>query len=225
MKRIVTAMVALGFLTACASVAQAQGVGVGIGQSNSTSGAASTSGSQSSIVFNQPATVTNNNKQSGTTTVKTAPSLGGLALGGGHPCAYSPATGQLSIIGGGAGFGGMQIDTACMLLINAAASGDIRAYNAAMNMLAARDPAACKAMYQAGMVADCVDKRGKSTVKAAPVSNQSTPSKVSTKNRVAPAYFPQTTCNREGGKLRYSVDAHFADKQSARSNCLKRLKG
>lgn len=224
MKRIVTAMVALGFLAACASVAQAQAVGIGVGQSNSTSGSTSTSGSQSSITFNQPATVTNNNKQSGTTTVKTAPSLGGLALGGGHPCAYSPATGQLSIIGGGAGFGGMQIDTACMLLINAAASGDIRAYNAAMNMLAARDPAACKAMYQAGMVADCVDKRGKSTVKAAPAPVKAAkPTKVSSKSRVA--VMPQATCDRSGGKLRYSMDAHFADKRSAKQNCLNTLNG
>lgn len=86
--------------------------------------------------------------------VATAPSLGGLALGGGHPCAYSPATAQISIIGGGAGIGGSKVDSACMLMVMGAA-GDPKAYKAAQLMLAARDPAACKAMEAAGMV-DCV---------------------------------------------------------------------
>lgn len=129
---------------------------------------AASSGNQVLIDQRGPATTTSNVRNSGSTTarIESAPSLGGLALGGGHPCAFSKATGQISVIGGGAGFGGMQIDSACMLLINAVAAGDERAYNAAMMMIAGRDPNACKAMYMAGMVADCVDKRGKSTVKA-----------------------------------------------------------
>lgn len=86
--------------------------------------------------------------------VATAPGLGGLALGGGHPCAYSPATAQISIIGGGAGIGGSKVDSACMLMVMGAA-GDPKAYKAAQLMLAARDPAACAAMDQAGLV-ECV---------------------------------------------------------------------
>jgi hypothetical protein len=91
--------------------------------------------------------------------VATAPSLGGLALGGGHPCAYSPATAQVSLIGGGAGIGGMKVDSACMLMVMGAA-GDKAAYKAAQLMLAARDPAACLAMEQAGLVTGCKQPRG-----------------------------------------------------------------
>lgn len=90
--------------------------------------------------------------------VATAPSLGGLALGGGHPCAYSPATAQVSIIGGGAGIGGSKVDSACMLMVMGAA-GDKQAYRAAQLMLAARDPDACIAMEQAGLVAGCKQPR------------------------------------------------------------------
>lgn len=88
--------------------------------------------------------------------VRTAPSLGGLALGGGHPCAYSPATFQVSVIGSGAGAGGMKVDSACMLMVMGAA-GDPKAYKAAQLMLAARDPDACAAMEAAGLV-DCTTK-------------------------------------------------------------------
>jgi hypothetical protein len=91
--------------------------------------------------------------------VATAPSLGGLALGGGHPCAYSPATAQISIIGGGAGIGGSKVDSACMLMVMGAA-GDKKAYTAAQLMIAARDPAACRAMETAGLVSGCPERRG-----------------------------------------------------------------
>lgn len=84
--------------------------------------------------------------------VSSAPSLGGLSLGGSHPCAYSPATAQVSIIGGGAGIGGMKVDSACMLMVMGAA-GDPRAYKASHYMIAARDPLACRAMRDAGMIA------------------------------------------------------------------------
>lgn len=99
--------------------------------------------------------------------VATAPSLGGLALGGGHPCAYSPATAQISIIGGGAGIGGSKVDSACMLMVMGAA-GDPKAYKAAQLMLAARDPAACVAMEAAGLVSGCATgKRARVTAAAA----------------------------------------------------------
>ena len=68
--------------------------------------------------------------------MKTAPALGGLALGGGHPCALAPVTGQISIIGGGIGAGGMVVDDECMAMIKAATSGDNR-YLTAANIMAA----------------------------------------------------------------------------------------
>jgi hypothetical protein len=91
--------------------------------------------------------------------VATAPSLGGLALGGGHPCAYSPATAQVSLIGGGAGIGGMKVDSACMLMVMGAA-GDKAAYKASQLVIAGRDPAACRAMEQVGLVTGCKEARG-----------------------------------------------------------------
>lgn len=92
--------------------------------------------------------------------VSSAPSLGGLALGGGHPCAYSQATAQVSIIGGGAGFGGMKVDSACMLMVMGA-TGDKAAYKAAQLVIAGRDPGACRAMEQVGLVTGCDEpKRG-----------------------------------------------------------------
>ena len=100
-----------------------------------------------------------------------APSLGGLALGGGHPCAYSPATAQISLIGGGAGIGGMKVDSACMLMVMGAA-GDTKAYKASQLMLAARDPAACEAMEQAGLL-QCVTKEERRAAKASTVSSKS----------------------------------------------------
>jgi hypothetical protein len=91
--------------------------------------------------------------------VATAPSLGGLALGGGHPCAYSPATAQVSLIGGGAGIGGMKVDSACMLMVMGA-TGDKAAYKAAQLVIAGRDPAACAAMQEVGLVTGCPERRG-----------------------------------------------------------------
>jgi hypothetical protein len=108
--------------------------------------------------------------------LENAPSLGGLALGGGHPCSYSPATGQISIIGGGAGFGGMKVDSACMLMVMGA-GGDAQAHDAALYMLAARDPAACTAMEAMGMVT-CAKKGTVLGIPGAPA--------VSTKGAVAP---------------------------------------
>lgn len=91
--------------------------------------------------------------------VATAPSLGGLALGGGHPCAYSPATAQVSIIGGGAGIGGMKVDSACMLMVMGA-TGDKAAYKAAQLVIAGRDKSACRAMEAVGLVSGCAEPKG-----------------------------------------------------------------
>lgn len=136
--------------------------------SEATSTVDVTTGAAAGVIINQgqygdEALGSSLNPYNGTTNVnssgelRTAPSLGGLALGGGHPCAYSPSTAQISIIGGGAGFGGMKVDSACMLMVMGAA-GDSRAYAASTYMIAARDPAACTAMRSAGMVSDCVEK-------------------------------------------------------------------
>jgi hypothetical protein len=94
-----------------------------------------------------------------------APALGGLALGGGNPCAYSPGTIQITAIGGGAGVGGMRIDEACSLMVLGVAAGDDRAFKAAGLVIAGRNAEACEAMEQAGML-DCVTKEDRKLRKA-----------------------------------------------------------
>jgi len=132
----------------------AEGKGGAVSGSSSSSGAAAvvdTASSAGAQIINYGQNPGTENTTYSQARIENAPSLGGLALGGGHPCAYSPATGQISIIGGGLGVGGMKIDSACMLMVMGAA-GDARAYKASHYMIAARDPAACAAMEAAGMV-------------------------------------------------------------------------
>ena len=94
-------------------------------QANNTANQVSASGAISTgNVLNLPAQPTQTTvRQDGTATLKTAPALGSLALGGGHPCAMTPLSAQISIIGGGLGAGGMEVDEACMLMIMGASTG------------------------------------------------------------------------------------------------------
>lgn len=78
-------------------------------------------------------------------TVRSAPDASAPSMSSGHPCAYSPASFGVSIIGGGASAGGMKIDDACLL----AQMGE-RA--AAIGMIAARNGEACVALRNAGRV-------------------------------------------------------------------------
>ena len=130
--------------------------------------------------------------------VSSAPSLGGLALGGGHPCAYSPATAQVSLIGGGAGIGGMKVDSACMLMVMGAA-GDPKAYKAALLMLAARDPAACEAMDAAGIVT-CTTKEEKRAAAKASKDYSASAAAVSSKG-TSPGWGAK--CELTGKKLAF----------------------
>ena len=160
---------------------------------STSSGAIAAGGSVTNNFPAQPNKITT--RQDGTATLKTAPSLGGLALGGGHPCAYAPATAQISIIGGGFGAGGMQVDEACMLLIMGASTGDVRVYNAGMYMLAARDKATCTALYKSGLIDDCTDRKGRSTVKA---TQQPT---VSSNSGAARTVALDVECRQTGNKI------------------------
>jgi hypothetical protein len=128
--------------------------------------------------------------------VSSAPSLGGLALGGGHPCAYSPATAQISIIGGGAGVGGMKVDSACMLMVMGAA-GDAKAYKASQYILATRDPVACRAMERAGML-DCVTREERRAGAAAPKKDFSAKATAASSKSVAGW---GAKCDLQGKKL------------------------
>ena len=124
------------------------------------SGSSANSGSSSSVRTNTNSAAFNAGNSQSTTfnspsdmNIRNVPALGSLALGGGHPCAYSPATGQLSIFGGGIGVGGMKVDDACMLMVMGV--NDPRAKAAAEYMIAARSPDACAAMAMYGIVGGC----------------------------------------------------------------------
>lgn len=197
MKHLLAAAIAFTF---AASAVQAQTLSAG---ATSSSGSLAAAGANNAITFNSKA------PRNTEARIESAPSLGGLALGGGHPCAWSPATGQISIIGGGAGFGGMTIDSACLLLMQAIAAGDRRAYDAAMYMIAARDPDACEAMDAVGMI----------------VCGKAEATPVSTRN-AAPATAPvlYSKCALEGKqiKIRYTA-AGRADKPAAAAACQRAL--
>jgi len=134
--------------------------------------------------------------------VSSAPSLGGLALGGGHPCAYSQATAQVSIIGGGAGFGGMKVDSACMLMVMGA-TGDKAAYKAAQLVIAGRDKGACRAMEQVGLVTGCDEPRrgGGGGAAAAPKKDFSASSKSTA------AVASDGKCEKVGRKITFRVSS------------------
>jgi len=167
MKRTLIVAAALTAFTALPALAQDAISGSASQSINSANQVSSSGAISTGNVLNLPAVPsTQTIKQDGTATLKTAPALGSLALGGGHPCAMTPLSAQISVIGGGFGAGGMEVDEACMLMIMGASTGDAKMYNAGIYMIAARDAEACQAMYVAGLVTDCVDKKGKSRVKA-----------------------------------------------------------
>ncbi len=134
--------------------------------SGSQSGASAGSASVIYLDQSSPGTLTTRQEGKNTTRLEAAPSLGSLALGGGHPCAFSPVTAQISIIGGGAGAGGMRVDGNCMLMLMSA-QGIPGSRQALIYGLAAKDRSTCVAMYKAKMVTDCKNSKGKSYVKTA----------------------------------------------------------
>lgn len=81
----------------------------------------------------------------GDSTIRNAPQVSAPSMSSGHPCAYTPASASLSIIGGGIGAGGQKIDDACLL-------GQLGERNASVQMIAARNPDACKALRAAGRI-------------------------------------------------------------------------
>lgn len=109
-----------------------------VANSQSTSGAVAQGGS---VTFNTPAS--QRIHQSGTTTIKSAPQVVAPSMSSGHPCAWSPLSVGISVIGFGGAIGGQRIDDACLL-------AQMQVRNAAMIMIAQRNPAACRALEAAG---------------------------------------------------------------------------
>ncbi len=89
-------------------------------------------------------TQTLNTRQSGTVRNEFAPAVQAPAMGSGHPCGLGNSVG-VSIIGGGLTGGATRVDDACLL----AQMGHDKA---AMQMIAARNPSACRALVSSGEI-------------------------------------------------------------------------
>lgn len=81
---------------------------------------------------------------SGSYEVRSAPAVQPPSMGSGHPCGLSGSIG-ISIIGGGVGAGISQVDEACLL-------AQMGQGQAALMMIATRDPAACVALRKVGSI-------------------------------------------------------------------------
>lgn len=154
--------------------------------------------------------------------IESAPAVSAPAVfGGGHPC-LAGKSGGVSVIGGGLSYGQGDPEPACMAWVMGQPEVAIR-------IMMATSPAFCEAMNNVGyyrvgnavVPVACGKQTRRGGIDTPGV--ESRPSRVSTKNRVN--YAPQAVCNRSGGKLKFSIDAHFANKDAARANCKARLKG
>ena len=81
---------------------------------------------------------------SGSYTVRSAPPVQPPSMGSGHPCSMGGSIG-ISLIGGGASGGLTRVDEACLL-------AQMGQGQAALIMIAQRDPQACAALRQVGTI-------------------------------------------------------------------------
>lgn len=113
-----------------------------------SSAAASASGgtSNAQIYLDQRGreTTKTQHEYSGSYEVRSAPAVQPPSMGSGHPCGLGGSIG-ISIIGGGASGGVTQVDEACLL-------AQMGQGQAALIMIASRDPGACSALRQVGSI-------------------------------------------------------------------------
>lgn len=176
-----------------------------------TAGASSGSSSSVGVTVESNSTVYGDTyRTDGTQTIKSAPAVSAPAVfGGGHPC-LAGRSGGLSVIGGGLSYGQGDAEPACMAWImgNPEIALTIMMDNPRFRA------AACKmGFYRVGNT-------------QVPVQcGEQLPARASSRS-TAPAAAPtQAVCERRNGKLRYTVDAGFANKQAARKACLATLRG
>jgi hypothetical protein len=120
-------------------------------------------GGNVNITTNVPASTRQEIRNSGTTTIRSAPQVVPPGFSSGHPCAYAPLSVGISVIGFGGALGGQRIDDACLLAQMGVAP-------AAVLMIAARNPAACQALLAVGRVRSCGGQRVASATYAAPTA-------------------------------------------------------
>lgn len=114
-----------------------------VANSQSSSGAIAQGGN---VTFNTPANTSSRVHQTyGTQTIRSAPQVVAPSMSSGHPCAYAPLSVGVSVVGFGGAFGGQRIDDACLL-------AQMQVQDAAIAMIAARNPAACRALASTGRI-------------------------------------------------------------------------
>jgi len=97
------------------------------------------------VTFNTPANTSSRIHTSGTQTIRSAPQVVAPSMSSGHPCAFAPVSIGVSVVGFGGAFGGQRIDDACLL-------AQMGVQDASISMIAARNPAACRALAAVGRI-------------------------------------------------------------------------
>lgn len=110
----------------------------------SSSASGGTSNAQIYLDQRGNATTRAQHEYSGSYEVRSAPSIQPPSMGSGHPCGLGGSIG-ISLIGGGASGGVTQVDEACLL-------AQMGQGEAALIMIARRDPNACAALRQVGTI-------------------------------------------------------------------------
>lgn len=221
MKALITLIISLmliGWMTGLASAQNA--VSGSASQANNTAEQTSTAVAgayNGGIVQNYPA-----QRAETTQRIESAPAVSAPAVfGGGHPC-LAGKSGGVSVIGGGLSYGQGNPEPACMAWVMGQPEVAIRIMmNTNVEFCEAMNSVGYYRVGKAVVPVECgKNKRTRGGVDSPGVASYTT--KVSTRNQSN--LLPQAVCNRSGGKLKYSVDAHFANQKSARQNCLNRLR-
>lgn len=182
---------------------------------SSASASASGGYSNSQIYLDQRGRETTRTQHdySGSYEVRSAPAVQPPSMGSGHPCGLGGSIG-ISIIGGGASGGVTQVDEACLL-------AQMGQGQAALIMIASRDPGACAALRQVGGIpasSICSSSERRSAERAergqsaAPGLAAATPAAAAPIGSIA----DYVTCSRnDSGQIvaRKRGDAPFSDAQ------------
>lgn len=144
--------------------ASANSASQAVANSQSAAGAIAQGGN---VTFTQPASSRIHQTNSGTTTIRSAPQVAAPSMSSGHPCAWAPLSVGISVVGFGGALGGQRIDDACLL-------GQMQYRDAAIIMIAMRNPSACRALEAAGNIArgQCGGRRASAAVYAAPAGRR-----------------------------------------------------
>ena len=159
----------IGSTSTSNSLAAAQSAAGAVSQSSGGAGGA--------VIFNNPGNSRQEIVTSGTQTIRSAPQVVAPSMSSGHPCAWAPLSVGVSVVGFGGAFGGQRIDDACLL-------AQMGVPQAAVLMIAARNPSACRALQAVGRVASCGGQRARTVAAPAPVYRTK---KTVTASMVAPA--------------------------------------